>query len=708
MATLVLGAVGRAIGGPVAGAIGSLLGNRIDRSVLGGKGREGPRLTELAVQTSSYGSAIPRLYGAMRVAGTVIWSTDLAEARERSGGGKGQPASTSYSYSASFAVLLSGRAIRGVGRVWADGRLLRGSAGDLKVKAALRLHLGGEDQAADPLIASAEGEAPAYRGCAYAVWEDLPLGEWGNRLPSMTWEVFADDGPVTVDTIARDCGGAGGDATLVGFAAFGSRRGVLEVLGEAAGGWWAPVADGLVLRGAGEPVVRLEDAGVRADGLEARRGRTVAPSVPGAVAVAYYDPARDYQAGLQRAGQPGARTERVEMPAVMAAGAAKALAGALLGRRNADRVRRTVTGGFAEMAVAPGALVRVAGEDGLWRVVEAGVEAMVARLVLAPVAAGTLPARADSGRVAAAMDASVGRTLLRLIEAPALDDALLNQPRLTVVAAGEGADGLGGWRGAELLWSIDDGVSWTAAGTTAAPGVVGMVERVTPLVSALTLEENGVVEVALARADADLGDADLAALDRGTNLALAGGELIQWGRAERLGGGRWRLTRLLRGRRGTEVVPATVGAGFAVLEPLRVRTIDLPMAAIGREVRVIASGVGDADPAEARLLITGASVRPPSPVLLYLYQQGATATLQWVRRSRAGWPWTDGVDAPVGEEAERYRVTLIGTATRDVLTTAPTVQFPVAERANLTRIEVRQRGTWAESAPGVLIKGDGL
>jgi hypothetical protein len=99
-------------------------------------------------------------------------------------------------------------------------------------------------------------------------------------------------------------------------------------------------------------------------------------------------------------------------------------------------------------------------------------------------------------------------------------------------------------------------------------------------------------------------------------------------------------------------------------------------------------------------------------VLLYLYQQGATATLQWVRRSRAGWPWTDGVDAPVGEEAERYRVTLIGPGigpgTRDILTTAPTVQFPVAERANLTRIEVRQRGTWAESAPGVLIKGDGL
>lgn len=29
-----------------------------------------------------------------------------------------------------------------------------------------------------------------------------------------------------------------------------------------------------------------------------------------------------------------------------------------------------------------------------------------------------------------------------------------------------------------------------------------------------------------------------------------------------------------------------------------------------------------------------------------------------MRRSRAGWTWPDGGDVPLGEEAERYRVTL--------------------------------------------------
>src|SRR5690606_38242840 len=120
---------------------------------------------------------VPRHFGTMRAAGTVIWATDLVESRERNGGGKGRPATTSYSYSASFAVALASRPIRGLRRVWADGMLLRGAAGDLKVAGALRVHLGQGDQPPDPLIASAVGAArcPAFRGLAYCVFEALQL-----------------------------------------------------------------------------------------------------------------------------------------------------------------------------------------------------------------------------------------------------------------------------------------------------------------------------------------------------------------------------------------------------------------------------------------------------------------------------------------------------------------------------------------------------
>lgn len=191
MATLVLTALGTAIGGPLGGAIGGLLGSQIDHAIVGGAKREGPRLKELGVSTSSYGSAIPRLHGRMRVPATIVWATDLQEHREKTGGGKGKPSMTSYSYSVSFAVALSSRPISGLGRVWADGSLLRGAAGDLKAGGTMRLYTGHGDQPLDPLIASAEPNCPAFRGLAYCVFESLELSDFGNRIPALTFEVIA-------------------------------------------------------------------------------------------------------------------------------------------------------------------------------------------------------------------------------------------------------------------------------------------------------------------------------------------------------------------------------------------------------------------------------------------------------------------------------------------------------------------------------------
>lgn len=100
MATLVLTAVGTAVGGPLGGALGALAGRTLDGAIFGGGRVEGARLADLAVTTSSFGATLPRHFGKVRTAGTVIWATELREAKETSGGSKGQPKVTSYSYSA--------------------------------------------------------------------------------------------------------------------------------------------------------------------------------------------------------------------------------------------------------------------------------------------------------------------------------------------------------------------------------------------------------------------------------------------------------------------------------------------------------------------------------------------------------------------------------------------------------------------------------
>ncbi|MCK8457559.1 phage tail protein [Sphingomonas faeni] len=710
MATLVLTAVGTAVGGPIGGAIGALIGQSVDHTLFGTR-KEGPRLVELAVQTSSYGAQIPKLFGTMRVAGTVIWATDLIESRSTSRGGKGQPSTSTYSYAASFAVLLSARAVLGVGRIWAEGKLLRGAAGDFKTATGFRLHLGGEDQAVDPLIASAEGASPAYRGCAYAVFEMLQLADFGNRIPSLTFEVIADEGVVLVSTIAKALAvEVSGAASLAvgGFAASGgSVRAVLEMLGQAGGAWFAPAGAGLLMRDAAGATVAVADEGFAVSGKGVRRARAVAAieTVPRTVTVGYYDAARDYQAGVQRARRPGAgvRDLSVEVPAVLEAGAAKTVAEAMLARAEAGRVRRTVAAGFGAMAIAPGACVTVAGEGGVWRVADVSIEGMVTTLGLVPLVAASLPATATSGRVSGAVDAVVGATILRAFEVPGLEETPLRAPRMTVVAAGSGA----AWRQAALLYSVDDGVSWVAAGATAAPAVLGTIAVVASGAPATLVDRRGVFEIVLAHADMELGDADAAALDRGVNLALVGDELVQFARAEPLGGARWRLSGLLRGRRGSEAAIGLQVAEdrFVLLQAEAARTFDLPLSVLGREVRVMASGVGDATPVETRCVMRGASVVPPSPVHLGSFAEAdGSATVKWTRRSRAGWRWIDGVDAPLSEEVEAYRVTVTaGGTAREVEMAVPFVAVTAAERAASASVAVRQRGVFGESLAADLI-----
>ncbi|MEM9813343.1 MAG: glycoside hydrolase/phage tail family protein, partial [Pseudomonadota bacterium] len=77
-----------------------------------------------------------------------------------------------------------------IGRVWADGQLVNLS------DVTWRLYPGSETQLPDALVAAnlPEGEAPAFRGTAYVVIEDLDLTPYGNRIPQFSFEVMRNAG----------------------------------------------------------------------------------------------------------------------------------------------------------------------------------------------------------------------------------------------------------------------------------------------------------------------------------------------------------------------------------------------------------------------------------------------------------------------------------------------------------------------------------
>ena len=221
--------------------------------------------------------------------------------------------------------------------------------------------------------------------------------------------------------------------------------------------------------------------------------------------------------------------------------------------------------------------------------------------------------------------------------------------------------------------------------------------------SAFLIDVQSFLDVVLAHDGLALAGADDRALANGANVALVGEELLQFGRAMQTGPARWRLSRLLRGRRGTEAAIGSQQAGdrFVLLNADALVAIDLPNASLGADVRVLASGVSDDDgPATAMLYLTGRSVLPPAPVhLTALPLPSGGARVRWIRRSWAGWPWIDRIDAPLAEEREEYRVTIqpLGGTSRSLLVSSAECDVTASDLAAGASISVAQRGSCGES-----------
>ncbi len=719
MATLVLTALGSAFGGPIGGSIGALIGQQIDARIFGPQGREGPRLRDLAVSTSSYGQPIARQFGRMRVPGTIIWSTDLIESKNKQSSGKGQPSTTVYAYAASFAVALSSTPIARVGRIWADGNLLRGAAEDLKVGGSLRVYRGFGDDPVDPLIAAAKGgEAPAFRDCAYVVFENLELAEYGNRIPALSFEIFADGGDESV-SLAQLVPDAAlpAQTPLVHTRGFadegGSLASTLATIDEVIPLVCTSGTEGLTIA----PRKVVEDSIVTlppqlaADDRQQDETRqkqrsgvpTRAPS-----ALRYYDEARDYQTGVQRAAgtRQAGRELMIDLPATLTATGARQLADA-----SANRARwqhETVTWRIGELdpRLTPGTIVRLPETPGQWLLkswewFDRGVALELERL--APTI--TSPRPTDAGASLAPVDMPVPATRLAALELPA--DANANPANPLIVAAASAENSA--WRGAALF--VVQGSAMVDIGTTSKQrAVLGrLAEPLGPSPSVL-FEPRSEAVIDLVGHDLSLSDTDLTGLAAGANRMMIGGELLQFRVAQPLGAGRWRLTGLLRGRGGTE--PAAF-AGHpaqtcAVLLDDALVTLDPLLVPPLPSSRIAAMGTSDPGAVLADLANAGLSRRPLCPVHpRALLEADGAIVYKWTRRARGQWRWQDSVDVALIEEREAY---LVGFGPTDVPhATWPcdvaSLRLTASERTSLVAtfgagaLWVRQIGTFDRSEP---------
>ena len=407
------------------------------------------------------------------------------------------------------------------------------------------------------MIAAAEGQdqTPAYRGRAYVVFEDLPLADYGNRIPNLTFEVIADAGPVGIDAIAVDIGSGvlaatGGFPTVAGFAAAqtGTIRTTLTALDQIAD--LALGDDGATLRvGTGQAATPLADDDLGAtdrNAVAAQRheARDADAAVPDAIWLAYGDLARDYQTGIQAATRrsPAVRIEQRDLTIAANAADAKLLADAALRRDIAIRTTAQFALPWRYAAIRPGDLLMTANDPLPWRVTHRTITGAVVDCEVERGAAlrlPTVPGAADAGRVYAGLDAPQGPTILHLLDIPALPGTLPTTPQLLVAAGGSSP----GWRRADIMLSRDGGDSYSAVASIGAPATIGVAIDALPAGTTTRWDRQSTIDVQLATDTTDLQSATEAAVLAGANLAVVGEEIIQFASVTALGTNRYRLSR---------------------------------------------------------------------------------------------------------------------------------------------------------------------
>lgn len=177
---------------------------------------EGPRLDDLDVGLSEYGTPLKRFWGIHRNTGCpVIWAEKLREVHTetKTKGGKYDE----YKYYGSWAVVVADHRVDAVSRVWLDkhlcyqakdigpispllglGSSINDGSSERPVKLRrgrnMAIYLGTETQTADPRIEDwcedryGVNSCPAYRGVHYIVFKDIPLEKFGNRIPQVDVE----------------------------------------------------------------------------------------------------------------------------------------------------------------------------------------------------------------------------------------------------------------------------------------------------------------------------------------------------------------------------------------------------------------------------------------------------------------------------------------------------------------------------------------
>lgn len=152
--------------------------------LFGGGSKTKPQFTGLSAQTSTSAIPITIGFGKNRSSHNIIWQGDFQSHKKKQKAGKGGPAQTTYTYSASFILALGWGEASGVTRVWKDQSKITSYT-----ELGFSFFPGTTPQ--DPwgyILGAHPDEALGYPGIAYMAVANYDLGQ-GNTLPQHSFEI---------------------------------------------------------------------------------------------------------------------------------------------------------------------------------------------------------------------------------------------------------------------------------------------------------------------------------------------------------------------------------------------------------------------------------------------------------------------------------------------------------------------------------------
>ena len=383
--------------------------------------------------------------------------------------------------------------------------------------------------------------------------------------------------------------------------------------------------------------------------------------IPNTINLEFVDAKREFEINCQYAKRAATNSElvqKISLPVVCSPEKAKQIAHIKLFSAWAEMEMISIAVSKAWTHLSPADVIQLSGGS-TFRIASIGLEDGLLKINAFYNIPSCLSsdASADGGFVISSSLLSAVPTILHILDIPLLQ-AAENQSGVYIAMSGEQ-----NWHSANLMRS-KDGIDYDNYAFNNFPATCGV--SISALNSASACYQDNANEILVQLSHGELSSCTYEALMNGANAALIGDEIIQFQSAILMAEGLWKLSKLLRGRRGTEYAILThiSGERFVLLESNSILFIPAPLSDKNQTYyfRAVSKGQNLGDAANTTFTYKMKTLAPLCPVHVRGERsEGNSGDLKisWIRRARMNSEWLDYIDTPLDEQTEAYEVNIL-------------------------------------------------